>query len=77
MGDPNRAQLSADLEEARRRFWFIVRDRDTKFNAGFDEVFASIGVKTTRTPVRSPRASVFAERFVRGPHRVSRLIPRA
>ncbi|MHB1724152.1 MAG: integrase core domain-containing protein [Acidimicrobiales bacterium] len=28
-------------------------------------MFASIGIETTRTPVRSPRANAYAERFVR------------
>jgi hypothetical protein len=48
--------FASDLEEAGRRVRFLIRDRDTKFTAGFDAVFASIGAETIRTPVRSPRA---------------------
>ena len=55
----------ADLEEAGRRVRFLIRDRDTKFTASFDNVFASIGAETILTPVRSPKANAFAERWVR------------
>jgi putative transposase len=55
----------ADLEEAGRSFRFLLRDRDTKFTAHFDAVLASIGIEAVKTPVRSPRANAFAERWVR------------
>ena len=46
--------FAADLEDAGRRFRFLVRDRDTKFTASFDDVFASIGIETILTPVALP-----------------------
>jgi putative transposase len=57
--------FTSDLEDAGRRFRFLIRDRDTKFTASFDEVFKAIGISATRTPVRSPKANAFAERWVR------------
>ena len=56
--------LLMNLGERAGHFKFLVRDRDSKFTAAFDEVLADNGVRIIKTPVRSPRANSFAERYV-------------
>jgi putative transposase len=42
---------------------FLIHDRDTKFTAGFDEVFRSEGMRVIHTPVRAPQANAVMERW--------------
>ena len=45
-------------------FRFLIRDRDCKYVAGFDEVFRSEGLRIVRTPIKAPLANSVAERFM-------------
>ncbi len=42
----------------------LVRDRGSQFIDAFDEIFRSEGFKILRTPVRTPVANTFAERWI-------------
>jgi putative transposase len=56
--------LLMDLGDRVKRLRFLIRDRDTKFVAGFDTVSTSEQIEIIRTPVRAPRANAIAERWI-------------
>jgi putative transposase len=56
--------VAAAMEERGVVARHLIRDRDTKFSRAFDDVWRSIGVQIIRTPVRTPVANAFAERWV-------------
>jgi putative transposase len=53
------------LSDRGRRVRFLVRDRDAKFCHGFDEVFRAEGAELLVTPVPTPNANAYAERWIR------------
>jgi putative transposase len=56
--------LLMDLEEYAETLKFLIRDRDSKFVAGFDAVFHSVGIRVIKTPVQAPRANAIMERWI-------------
>ncbi len=47
--------LLMDLAGHADRFRFLIRDRDAKFTAAFDTVFAAAGIEVVKIPPRSPK----------------------
>ena len=56
--------LLMNLEGQADGLKFLIRDRDAKFTAAFDAVFAAMGVRIIKTPVHAPRANAIAERWI-------------
>jgi putative transposase len=53
-----------DLADEGTQIRYLVRDRDAKFARSFDDVFVSEGIRVIRTPIRSPNANAYAERWI-------------
>ncbi len=52
------------LGERTDAFRFLIRDRDTRFTASFDAVFAGARIAVLRSPPRAAKANASAERWV-------------
>ena len=54
--------LLMDLGDHVEPFQFLIRDRDSKFTAALDAVFAGVDIRIIHTPVRAPRANAWVNR---------------
>ena len=57
--------VTGDIADEGVTVTFLVRDRDAKYVAAFDEAFRSEGARILKTPVRTPNVNAYAERFVK------------
>jgi transposase InsO family protein len=57
--------LLTDWDEQAHRLRYLIRDRDAKFTAAFDTVFAAAGAEVVKIPPRAPRGNAHAQRWVR------------
>ncbi|MCW2862477.1 MAG: Integrase catalytic region [Actinoallomurus sp.] len=63
--------LLMDLDERADQLRFLIRDRDTKFPASFDDVFTSAGIKIIKTPAAGTAGE--RDRRTLGGHRPPRM----
>jgi hypothetical protein len=56
--------LLMELGERAESFKFMIRDRDSKFTALFDEVFRAEGIRIVLTASQAPRMNAIMERWV-------------
>ena len=56
--------FTAGMEAAGHCFTHLIRDRDAKFTAAFDEVFSATGITAIMTAPQAPKMNAIAERFV-------------
>jgi transposase InsO family protein len=56
--------LMLDLGDRAGGFRFLIRDRDSKFTAIFDEVFRAEGIRIVLTAPQTPRMNAIMERWV-------------
>jgi putative transposase len=57
--------LTWRLQDEAAPIRFLLHDRDAKYCAAFDRVFASEGIKVIHSPYRAPNANSIAERWIR------------
>ncbi|HEY5989018.1 MAG TPA: integrase core domain-containing protein [Streptosporangiaceae bacterium] len=58
------SNAAMELDDPGSSTKFLLRDHDTKFTGGFDEVCWSERAKVIRTPIQAPTANAYAERWV-------------
>jgi putative transposase len=56
--------LLMDLDDRNQRPRFLIHDRDKKFSRAFDAIFRGEDIEIVRTPIQSPNANAYAERWV-------------
>ncbi|MFE6160618.1 integrase core domain-containing protein [Streptomyces sp. NPDC056486] len=53
-----------DLTEANATHAYLVRDRDARYPALFDDILSEVGIQVVRTGIRIPRTNAITERWV-------------
>jgi putative transposase len=53
-----------DLADRATTITFLLRDRDSRFTAAFDAVFAADSIRILTSPPRAPRANAICERMI-------------